>query len=183
MITQTSLNNELAMNDPGLNNLPNIRWHSDGQLRVSINGGQTEVRVYQCFPWSDPASYISLRDFDENEVTLIERISDLDPVSRYAVGKALAAAGFVLEITALISVEEDFEIRNWHVITSQGSRKFQTRLDDQLRPIPGNGPETGYGPGAGFGLLIEDVAGDLFHIENPEKLDKKSQKLLWAFID
>jgi hypothetical protein len=112
-----------------------------------------------------------LRDLDEKEVILIERLKDLEPSSRQAVEKALIAAGFVLEITALISVEEDFEIRNWQVKTTRGTRKFQTRLDDQLRPVPGNG------------FLIEDVSGDLFYIRAPENLDKKSRKLLWAFLD
>jgi len=150
---------------------PRITWHTDGQLWVSINGTETEVQVYQCFPWSDPLGFISLRDLDENEVTLIERISDLDSSSRQAVERALVAAGFVLEIIALESVEEDFEIRNWNVKTCQGKRKFQTRLDDDLRKISGNG------------LLIEDVAGDLYFIRDPEALDRKSKKLLWAFLD
>jgi hypothetical protein len=35
----------------------------------------------------------------------------------------------------------------------------------------------------GGGLLIRDVAGDLFFIADPRTLDRRSQKLLWAYID
>jgi hypothetical protein len=33
------------------------------------------------------------------------------------------------------------------------------------------------------GLLIRDVAGDLYRLPEPETLDKKSRALLWAFVD
>jgi hypothetical protein len=158
--------------DPSLKkNIPRITWQTNGQIRVCMDGIEADVKVFQCFPWSGPSLFISLRDFDDNEITLIENINDLDVLSRQALEKALIAAGFVLEIVALESVEEDFEIRNWKVLTLQGKRTFQTLLDDSMRKVPGNG------------VLIEDVAGDLFYIRDPEALDKKSQKLLWAFLD
>ncbi len=33
------------------------------------------------------------------------------------------------------------------------------------------------------GLLIRDLAGDLYHLGKPEQLDRKSRELLWAFVD
>ena len=53
----------------------------------------------------------------------------------------------------------------------QGARLFQTHLDDWPRVLSSGG------------LLIRDVAGDLYHIAAPEALDKKSRELLWAFVD
>jgi hypothetical protein len=35
----------------------------------------------------------------------------------------------------------------------------------------------------GGGLLIRDVAGDLYHVPDPSDLDRKSRELLWAFVD
>jgi len=90
--------------------------------------------------------------------------------SRAAIERALAEAGFVLEITGITAVTEDFEIRSWQVQTRQGSRRFQTMLDDWPRHLPGGG------------LLIRDLAGDLFFIEDPNAMDESSFKLLWAFI-
>ena len=85
--------------------------------------------------------------------------------------QALIEAGFVLQIVKIYEVEEEVEIRTWKVETMQGPRTFQTRLDDWPRELPGGG------------LLIRDVAGDLYQVADREALDDKSKKLLWAFAD
>jgi hypothetical protein len=35
----------------------------------------------------------------------------------------------------------------------------------------------------GGGILIRDVAGDLYHVRNPEDMDAVSRRWLWAFVD
>ncbi|MEE8580585.1 MAG: DUF1854 domain-containing protein [Myxococcota bacterium] len=61
--------------------------------------------------------------------------------------------------------------RAWPVRTRQGARSFQTKRDEWPRKMPGGG------------LLIRDVAGDLFFVPEPTDLDSKSQGLVWVFID
>jgi hypothetical protein len=95
----------------------------------------------------------------------------LDAGSRLVLESALALAGFVFEVTQVHSLEEEIEIRDWKVETRQGSRTFQTRLDDWPRVLPGGG------------ILIRDVAGDLYHVPAPEQLDWKSRELMYAFVD
>ena len=143
----------------------------DGQLWASRSGEATAVRVVRCFPWSSPARFLSLRDEEDEEVALVPNPGDLDPESRIALEEAMVEAGFVLEVLGIESVEEDYEIRCWNVRTAQGRRSFQTPLDEWPRLAPGGG------------LLIEDVAGDLFWIPSPERLDDASRRELWAFVD
>ena len=57
------------------------------------------------------------------------------------------------------------------VLCAQIERSFQTALDAWPRDTP-----TG-------GILIEDVAGDLFRLPPLAELDPKSQKKVWAFVD
>jgi hypothetical protein len=57
------------------------------------------------------------------------------------------------------------------VETRQGPRLFQTELDEWPTKI---------GEGR---LLIEDLCGDLYTIENPAALDPLSRKLLWPLLD
>jgi hypothetical protein len=114
---------------------------------------------------------VSLRDDDEEEFALVADLADLDPTSRSALEAALAEAGFVFVVTAIRDVEEEVEIRAWKVDTLQGPRRFQTRLDDWPRELPGGG------------ILIRDVAGDLYHVPEPKALDRRSRQLLWAFVD
>jgi hypothetical protein len=71
----------------------------------------------------------------------------------------------------VLDIDEEIEIRQWTVETKQGNRSFQTHLDDWPRVLPSGG------------LLIRDVAGDLYRLADPSTLDKKSRALLWAFVD
>ena len=71
----------------------------------------------------------------------------------------------------ITTFEEEVEIRSWVVDTLQGRRHFQTKRDNWPWEVPGGG------------LLIRDVAGDLFLVAKPAKLDAQSRSALWAFID
>ena len=143
----------------------------NGLLFAIVGGEPVPVRLRQCFPWSEPHRHLSLRDEDDEEVALIEDPATLAPESRRAIEQALAEAGFVLEVTRVVSIEEEVEIRQWKVETKHGPRSFQTHLDDWPRALP-NG-----------GLLIRDVAGDLYLLAAPGHMDKRSRDLLWAFVD
>jgi hypothetical protein len=143
---------------------------SDGQLIVVIDGKPVAARAVKCFPWSEPQRFISLRDDKNNELMLVNDLAQLDPASRKALELALLESGFVLEIIRIDSIEEEYEIRNWKVVTKQGARTFQTERDAWPRAVPGGG------------LLVRDVAGDLFHVQ-PESLDAASRKLIWALVD
>ncbi|HKW47960.1 MAG TPA: DUF1854 domain-containing protein [Gemmatimonadaceae bacterium] len=147
-----------------------LRSAPDGRLIAFTQHGQVTVRVRQCFPWSEPHRHLSLRDAEEREIAFVEDPSTLGVASREALERALAEAGFVLEVTRVVSIDEEVEIRQWEVETRHGDRSFQTHLDDWPRQLPGGG------------LLIRDVAGDLYRLTVTE-LDKKSRELLWAFVD
>jgi hypothetical protein len=147
-----------------------LRSAADGRLIVHTARGPVAVRVRQCFPWSEPHRHLSLRDAEDKEIALVDDPASLGNVSREALERALTEAGFVLEVTRVLSIEEEVEIRQWEVETHHGSRAFQTHLDDWPRTLPGGG------------LLIRDVAGDLYRLTVTE-LDKHSRELLWAFVD
>ena len=143
----------------------------DGFLVATRHGTTRSVRVRLTFPWSEPTRLVSLRDDDDKEFALVRDAGDLEPASRAALEQALAQAGFVFGVTQVLAVEEEVEVRHWKVETRQGTRRFQTRLDDWPRELPAGG------------LLIRDVGGDLYHIPEPEELDQRSRDLLWAFVD
>ncbi|NIA14305.1 MAG: DUF1854 domain-containing protein [Nitrospiraceae bacterium] len=144
---------------------------ADGQFRARWDGHSAVVRVTRCFPWTDAGRHISLRDDDDDEVALVTQLDELDDESRTMVERALAEAAFVLEITRVDALDEEFEIRQWKVQTKQGARTFQTRRDEWPRRV------------GDHGLLVREVAGDLFYIDNPEALDSASRRLLSVFLD
>ena len=148
-----------------------LRDAGDGRLLAIIDGEEIPVRLRQCFPWSEPHRHLSLRNDEDEEIALVEDPATLPAESRGALERALAAAAFVLEVTRVLSIEEEVEIRQWSVETKHGRRCFQTHLDDWPRALPAGG------------LLIRDVAGDLYRLANPKGMDRKSRELLWAFVD
>lgn len=148
-----------------------IRHLGDGRLVAVLGERTVPVKLRQCFPWTEPTRHVSLRDNDDKEVAVVDDPATLDAESRHALEAALAEAGFVLEVTRVVDIEEEIEIRQWTVETVQGNRSFQTHLDDWPRVLPSGG------------LLIRDVAGDLYRLADPERLDRRSRDLLWAFVD
>ena len=163
--------------EPGLQARPErapdlkLEWRKDGQLWAVRNGEEKPVRVRRLFPWSVPARHVSLRDAHDHEFALVGPREMLDAASAQALDEAMVAAGFVLEVTAVLDIDEEVEVRAWKVETRQGARTFQTHLDDWPRETPGGG------------LLIRDVAGDLYHVPRPAALDPESREWLWAFVD
>src|SRR5262245_50924485 len=146
-------------------------WLGEGQrLWLEQAGKQACVRPVRCFPWSTPGELVSLRDKEEQEHYFVTSPEELDVASRTALSAAMACAGFVLEVDAVLSVEEDYEVRVWKVHTRQGARTFQTRLDDW----PWRAPDGTY--------LIRDLCGDLFRLPPAERLDAQSQRWLWAYV-
>jgi len=149
-----------------------ISQTADGGLNISINQ-QHPVNVIpsRCFPWSKNNQYISLRTFQGEEITLIKNLSLLDDESRMAIESALSEFAFIMEIEKIITIETEFEIRNWQVITRQGPYNFQTKLDEWPQKMNTNG------------LFIRDVAGNLFQIDNIASLDASSRQKIWPYVD
>ncbi|MGH7700238.1 MAG: DUF1854 domain-containing protein [Gemmatimonadales bacterium] len=143
----------------------------DGRLWAVRGGSGWAVSVRRLFPWSEPGRHLSLRDDDEREVALVRDPAELDAASREALEWALVEAGFVFEVVRVLHIEEEVELRSWRVDTRQGSRAFQTRLDDWPRALPHGG------------FLVRDVTGDLYRLPEPTALDRTSRALLWAFVD
>jgi hypothetical protein len=148
-----------------------LKSAGDGRLFALVEGVAVPVRLRQCFPWSEPHRHLSLRDEDDAEVALVEDPATLGEESRRAIEHALAEAGFVLQVTRVVSIDEEVEIRQWRVETRHGPRSFQTHLDDWPRVLPMGG------------LLIRDVGGDLYLLAAPAAMDRRSKELLWAFVD
>src|SRR2546428_2663271 len=126
---------EATSRDPGELTLERRR---DGRVWAIRGGGGVAraVWVQRCFPWSEPGRFLSLRDDDEEEFALVRDPAELDPASRRVLEEALVAAGFVFEVTRVIAIEEEVEIRHWRGGAPQGARPFPTPLDASPPLLP-----------------------------------------------
>jgi Domain of unknown function (DUF1854) len=150
---------------------PRIERTITGALRIVTARGATLARALRCFPWSEPNRHISIRDTEGNELLYVEDLARLDEGSRRALEGALTTAGFVIDVTGVDAVVEDFEMRCLKVQTRHGPRSLQTALDAWPRRAP-NGE-----------VLLVDIAGDIYRIPPMEMLDRRSRRLLWALLD
>ena len=150
-----------------------LRLSPAGQFQCRPEGGDEfqDAKVRPCFPLSEPTRWFSLHDDEGHELALVESPADLDDESRSALETALSSGGFLLQITRIDSIETEHDIRNWKVQTAGGGRRFQTRLGSWPRKLDDGG------------VLIQDVAEDLYLIPDVGALDERSRKILWAFSD
>lgn len=148
-----------------------LRREEDGRLVLLRGEERIAVTARPCFPWSHPREYLSLRDKENKEAALVRSIDVLDEPSAEAVKASLAESSFTIEVTAIRKAEKDYELRVWEVETADGVRQFQQELEDWPQNLPDGS------------VVIQDLAGDLYRIADPAKLDKASAKILWAFVD
>ena len=143
----------------------------DGRYRAAWAGYECVVRVGTCFPWTAPGTFVSLRGEDDKEVALIPSLDDVDGETRAVLRHALREAAFAFEIVRITQVRKEFEIRHWVVTCAEGPRSFQTKVDDHPQLLPPSG------------LLITDVAGDVYVVHDWKGLDKQSRKQIAMFVD
>lgn len=150
---------------------PTLRRAPNGTLLLRHNGEETPVQLRRCFPWASPDRWLSLRDKEGHEQLLIENPDELDAASRDCLHEALRESGHTFRITRIRECRKEIELRCWRVDTEQGPRAFQTELDEWPLRLPGGG------------VLIRDLAGDLYTVADPDQLDPESRARLWVLLD
>ena len=145
-----------------------LKTTANGALMLVQSERETQVQVRRCFPWRKPGGFVSLSDKEGKELALIDDPARLDEPSRAALDKAMALAGFTMRVSRILAIEEEIELRTWSVDVAGTIRSFQTELDEWPQELPG-------------GLIVvKDVSGDLYSIDDPSGMDATSRRLLWA---
>ncbi len=148
-----------------------VLHQDDGQYLALWDEFSAHVRAVCCFPWSHADGFVSLRDDEDLEIAFVPSLEALDEASRAVVREAMRESRFVLEITKVYGLDEEYEIRNWRVETKQGPRTFQTHREEWPNRV-----ENG-------GFLVRAVAGDLIFIPAPATLDPASRKHLSVVLE
>jgi len=142
----------------------------DGRLGLVQDTEEIPVTVTRSFPWSNPTAFLSLRNEKGDEEGFVTRLEDLTASSREALEEELRLTGQTFEILRIHRVQKEIELRCWEVNTNGGERHFQTELDVWPRALPDGS------------LLIQDLFGDLYRIQDPHALDANSRKILFPLL-
>lgn len=119
------------------------------------------------FPVSLKNSYITLLDEDGKEIAVIRELTDLNPDALKIITEKLDDYYLVPCITKLISTSEKNDALFWVVETTRGKKRIEIR--DRNHSI------RSYKDGR---MRIRDVYDNRYIIEDYNKLDSHSQKLL-----
>lgn len=145
-------------------------WEDPFQnLCISVDGNEhMQVRPRHVFPLTSRADYISFLDEKDHEVALLAHPHKLDKASRQALKNALGRMYYVAKITRVDAITEKMGVSQWEVETDRGYASFEVVDRNTIRKLPGGR------------LMIQDVDGSRFEVEDSTKLDERSQALLFS---
>jgi hypothetical protein len=140
-------------------------------LYLSEDKDKEMVTLKKCFPWSEGASFFSVRNAKDDEVAFISKLEELSASDYQAIAKYFESHYSQFTINKLVSVNEEYDLRLFQVETQFGKRNFQMRAEDW--PIILSEGR----------ILLYDINGDFYVIEDINKLTAKEQKTLNYLVD
>ena len=151
-------------------------FHDDsGRLRLTVEGDRcyVDVKVTRAFPMSDPDGYVALLDGARRDMVIgpLVRLGELDDVSREAALQSLGRRYFIPTIERMVSLTEEFGAVYCEAETDYGRRQFVVRGASDAIEEQDEGE-----------ILIPDVDGNRYRIEDWRMLDLRSRRLLERVI-
>lgn len=125
------------------------------------------VKPVWAAPLSHPKTFLALLDAKDQEIATIPNPDDLDAASREAVETELVRRYLTATVQRILDVKSDWGSTYWTVETNRGRRELVTQsLQETVQWLGENH------------LLLTDVDGNKFEIENILTLDEASQAMI-----
>ena len=142
-------------------------------LSLKANGevfyDSEQVNIKLCFPETHPEKYISLVNSAGDEVHFIEDLKDYSDKEKNIVKSILDQSTRKMMVLDVLNIEEEIELRVFHVLTDSGKTIFYTKLEDW----PHHMKDGSY--------LIRDIHGDDYSIST-DKLSQKARNLIGPLL-
>lgn len=144
---------------------------------VSLRLGEEyypRVQVYQAFPFTDPDSYISIRESDEKakEIGVIKNFQkDITKETRRMVTEQLRLRYFTPVIEKIINIKDEYGFAYFDVLTDHGACRFTIHM--------GGGSVVNL---SDTRLMITDLDGNRFEIPDVTRLSAAELKKLDLFL-
>lgn len=129
------------------------------------------VYFHRCFPFETPDEYISVLDKEGREYGMILKLADMPEEYSAVIKKELERKYFCPVISKINSLKDKLGYSYWTVETDCGKMEFSTH--DTYRNIARVG---------GGMLIVTDVDGNRYRINDVAKLDKKSFKKIELYL-
>ena len=149
-----------------------LEYDPFGRLVLTTPAGERHVGVFpvRAFPFSAPATCVAFCDEHGHEVYFLSELADLAAKARELVEADLERREFIPVIRRIVSVSPGAEPTEWHVETDRGETRFTLNSEDSIRRMGPNG------------ALITDSHGIRFRIDDSQKLDAHSRRILRRYL-
>lgn len=129
------------------------------------------VFFHRCFPFETPDEYISVLNKDGREYAMIRNLNELPEEAQEIIRAELDRKYLCPTISKIKSLKEKLDFSFWEVSTDRGDMSFS--MHDTYRNIArvGNGM-----------LIITDVDGNRYRINDVAQLDRKSFKKIELYL-
>lgn len=140
-----------------------------GTLRLTVGEEKSypKVALYQSAPLTRPGKYIALLDGKGEEIALVPSLDDLTASARAVAEEEIRRRYLTAQIQAITGLRQEFGVTYWHVLTDKGERDFVMQsLSESCVWL------------SEAHLLLVDVDGNRFEIEDRSALDAESRRRL-----
>lgn len=156
-----------------------FRLTKGGLLELSLTSGSetvlySPVSLHLAFPFMKPREYISVfndKGGSGEEIGIIADLNLFDSQTQAIIDSELNRRYFSPKITKIISIKERFGFSYWKVITDKGEMDFA--VSDTYKSIIRFSTTR---------FVIIDADGNRYSIDNIERLDTTSVKILEMYI-
>lgn len=128
------------------------------------------VSVSRAFPLSYPMRYLSVRDKESKEIGIISEMNAFPQEIQEMLLEELERRYFTPRISLVYSLKDEFGYTYWDVETDRGRRKFTAKGSESVISL-----SEGH-------VIVIDVDGNRFEIEDYRRLDAKSFRLIDVLI-
>ena len=129
------------------------------------------VFFHRCFPFETPDEYISVLNKDGREYAMIRNLSEMPDESQEIIRAELDRKYLCPTVTKIKSLKEKLGYSFWEVETDKGDMSFS--MHDTYRNIARVGDGM---------LIINDVDGNRYRIDDVAALDRKSFKKIELYL-
>ncbi len=140
-------------------------------LSVRVREERHPVVYLHCsFPHTSKDDYISVRTIDNQEVGMIRTLADFPEPVQELLRRHIRLRYFTPAITRILDVKDEFGYSYWNVETTAGHCQFTVGRGNNIRFVTGQK------------LLISDVDGNRFVIEDVGKLSDKEYRMIETYL-
>ena len=129
------------------------------------------VFFHRCFPFETPDEYISVLNKDGREYAMIRNLSEMPDEAQEIIRAELDRKYLCPTVTKIKSLKEKLGYSFWEVETDKGDMSFS--MHDTYRNIARVGDGM---------LIINDVDGNRYRIDDVAALDRKSFKKIELYL-